>query len=188
MTQYSIDTRGGLPTEMQALLREYPRDAWPDHPNFAASIQNWMGAHQMFRKLAGIVRGDTEPYLDNDLDLPEFSCRQGLFVNLLIRNLHGHHGWEDREYFPELSRADPRFDRGLEMLEGDHQELDQLLDRITGTANRTIKLAQLEPRQVPGEAGQLLETTGKLQGFLERHLEDEEDLIVPILLHHKLRG
>ena len=62
------------------------------------------------------------------------------------------------------------------------------LDRITGTANRVIKLTQLEPAQVRDEAVQLLGATKKLQGFLHRHLCDEEDLVVPILLHHKLRG
>ena len=28
----------------------------------------------------------------------------------------------------------------------------------------------------------------KIQSLLKRHLQDEEDLIVPIILHHKLRG
>ena len=173
---------------MQALLRDYPRDAWPDHPNFAVSIQNWMGAHQMFRQLAGIVSGDTQGFLDNNLDLQDYAARLGRFGNLLVQNLHGHHTWEDRHYFPELSRADSRFDRGLEMLESDHVALDGLLDQITGSANRVIKLARLEPGQAVNDAGQLFDHAEKLKGFLYRHLTDEEDLIVPILLHHKLRG
>ena len=54
MTQ-TIQQREGLPDDMRILLRDYPREAWPDHPHFARSIQNWMGAHQMFRQLGEIT-------------------------------------------------------------------------------------------------------------------------------------
>ncbi len=188
MTQYAIETRSGLPTEMQALLREHPRDTWPGNPDFAASIRNWMGAHVMFRDLARIIRDDTERFLDKEMEQDLYVARLGYFGDRLVRNLHGHHHWEDRSFFPELSQADPRFERGLEMLESDHVALDGLLDGITGTANRLIKLDTLDPAQVPDEAGRLHETTARLGAFLDRHLTDEEDLAVPILLHHRLRG
>ncbi len=188
MTQYNIDQRGGLPIEMQTLLRDYPREAWPDHPNFARQIQNWMGAHQMFRQLSGLVKDTTESYLDADSSLDGFAEKLGVYGNLLVRNLHGHHHWEDHNFFPELMQADARFEHGLDMLESDHVVLDTLLDDITGSANRAIKLSHLDPSQVKDEAGALHGSVEKLEGFLARHLSDEEDLIVPILLHHKLRG
>lgn len=185
---HTLEKRQGLPVEMQALLREYPREAWPDHPNFARSIRNWMNAHQMFRQLAGVVSHETEGFLNRDAAPEDYAGKLGFYGNLLVRNLHGHHHWEDREYFPELARADDRFENGLEMLEGDHLALDGLLEQITGHANRAIKLAQLDPAQMPREADALHGHMTRLQGFLDRHLSDEEDLIVPILLHHKLRG
>jgi hypothetical protein len=46
----------------------------------------------------------------------------------------------------------------------------------------------MAPDQVPDEAGRLHELTQDIGGFLNRHLTDEEDLAVPILLHHALRG
>ena len=50
MTDTMTIRQGALPKDMHILLRAYPpRDAWPDHPNFARSIQQWMGAHDMFR-------------------------------------------------------------------------------------------------------------------------------------------
>ncbi|MEM7319444.1 MAG: hemerythrin domain-containing protein [Pseudomonadota bacterium] len=188
MTQLSINTREGLPTEMQTLLRDYPRDSWPGHPDFAASIQNWMGAHQMFRQLAGIIREDTELFVDNSLDREAYVTRLGRFGNLLVRNLHGHHSWEDHSFFPELSQADPRFDAGLDMLETDHQDLDTLLDGFTTHGNRAIQLHHLDPVQMHDSAHTVLELTGEIDRFLNRHLADEEDLAVPILLHYKLRG
>ena len=90
-----------------------------------------MGAHQMFRQLGAIVQEDSETFLDKGMETDRYAGRLAHFGNLLVRNLHGHHTWEDRSYFPELQAADPRFADGLEMLEGDHAELDALLDRFT---------------------------------------------------------
>lgn len=184
----TLNTRQGLPKEMQVLLRDYPRDAWPDHPNFAASIQNWLGAHIMFGRLADMVETETERHLDKNSDDADFAARLGYYGNLLVANLHGHHNWEDLQYFPELSAADSRFDMGLQMLEADHEVLDRQLHDLTHHANRAIQLAQLDPAQVQDEAAAVLSAVGGVKACLERHLPDEEDLIVPILLHHKMRG
>ena len=188
MTQTSIDTRQGLPFEMQILLRDYPRVTWPENPNLARSTQNWMAAHSMFRQLAEIITQDTQGFLDKSSDPQHYARRLAHFGNLLVRNLHGHHHWEDRDFFPELEAADPRFATGLAMLEGDHAALDALLDRFTRTANRVVQLATLEETQMADEAGPLADISAGIERFLHRHLSDEEDLAVPILLHHRLRG
>ena len=154
---YDINTRQGLPVDMQALLSDYPRDAWPDHPNFAASVQNWMGAHQMFKQLSAITLGDTEQFLNKDLDDDLYVERLGYFGNHLVRNLHGHHTWEDRSFFPELAKSDDRFLHAINMLESDHDVLDEVLDQFTSGANRVIKLATLDPAQLRDEAGKVLQ-------------------------------
>ncbi len=184
---YDINTRQGLPEDQQALLRELPRDGWQSHPNFARSIENWMGAHGMFRQLAEITLQDTEGFLNKDEDAQIYAGRLAHFGNLLVRNLHGHHAWEDRSFFPELQAADQRFEAGLEMLETDHVELDAVLDRLTRAANRVVQLASLEPAQMHDAAGVLHPELQSIDRFLTRHLTDEEDLVVPILLHHKMR-
>ena len=188
MTHTQTVRQGPLPPDMQRLLRDYPRDAWPDHPNFAASIRNWMGAHQMFRQLTALTRTETEAYLDKSRAPDDYAARLSHYGNLLVRNLHGHHGWEDHSFFPELSRADNRFDAGLDTLENDHLMLDDVLDRFTRQSNRVVKLIQLDEAQARSEAGAVHDLATGIEAFLERHLTDEEDLVVPILLHHKLRG
>jgi len=185
---YNINTRQGLPADMQALLSDYPRDAWPEHPNFAASIQNWMGAHQMFKQLSDLCKNDTESFLNNDLEGDLYVKRLGRFGNLLVRNLHGHHTWEDRSFFPEIMKVDDRFDHSINMLECDHEVLDEVLNAFTNRANRAIKLATLDPSQLYDEVGQLHAHTAAINRFLNRHLADEEEIVVPIVLHHKLRG
>lgn len=177
-----------MPAEMHDLLSQYPRESWDAHPGFKDKTKHWLGAHRMFRQLSQLIRQDIEVYLDRQKDADAFAGRFGYYGDALVRNLHGHHGWEDHEYFPELSAADPRFNAGLEILETDHADLDKVLDDFVRTGNRTLKLTQLDQQAAFDEAGKLHETAGAIEAFLKRHLSDEEDLAVPIILHHRLRG
>ena len=188
MTQYSIHTREGWPSDAATLLADYPREAWPGHPNFAQSIQNWLGAHQGFRQLGDLVRSSTEEFLDREIAPDRYARALGYYGNILVRNLHGHYTWEDRNFFPEISTVDDRLDHGLDTRESDHHALDETIETLTEQANRTIKLVQLDELQARSEAGKLHDTAAGLERFLDRHLTDEEDLIVPIVLHHKMRG
>jgi len=177
-----------LPADMHVLLNDYPRDAWEAHPGFKDKTRQWLKAHQMFRHLAEVVRADAEQYLDGNLAVDAYAAHLSRYGNALVGNLHGHHTWEDRNYFPELAAADPRFEAGLDILENDHADLDAVLGTFTLQANRAIKLAHLDATQVHDEVGHLHRTTETIEAFLARHLGDEEDLTVPIILHHRLRG
>jgi len=177
-----------MPEEMRFLLGTYPRDIWESHPGFKEKTRHWLGAHAMFRRVAERVRRDTEAVLNKEIALGDYVGRLSYFGDGLVRNLHGHHGWEDRSYFPELSAADPRFDAGLELLEQDHADLDVVLDDLTRKANRVIKLAVLDEKQALEEASAVLPAAEAIEAFLQRHLADEEELAVPIILHHRLRG
>jgi hypothetical protein len=187
LDQFDIRT-DDMPTEIQILLRAYPRDSWDAHPGFLGKTQHWLSSHRMFRKMSASVRKDTEHYLNGDTDAQDYAGRLSYRGNALVENLHGHHGWEDHSYFPELSAADPRFDASLKILEKDHAELDIALDSFTRTANRAIQLVQLDKSAAREEAGKLLGVAETIEAFLERHLSDEEELAVPIILHHRLRG
>lgn len=177
-----------MPAEMQILLNDYPRDEWPQHPGFRDKTRQWLAAHQMFRKLSKAVRLDTEEYLDGSKAADDYAGRLSYRGNALVGNLHGHHGWEDYSYFPELSAADPRFNDGLEILEKDHQALDIVLESFTDSAIRTIQLIHFGEDSARDEAGKLHSASQSIEAFLQRHLSDEEELAVPIILHHRLRG
>ena len=188
MTDLTDIRTNPMPEAMRVLLHDYPRDSWDQNPHFKRATKQWLEAHQMFRRLGKLVRTETERYLDRSRDPEDYAGRLSYYGNALVGNLHGHHGWEDHNYFPELSAADPRFDAGLEILEKDHQELDIVLDRFTRVANRTLKLIQLDEKASVNEAGELHNEAETIEAFLRRHLSDEEELAVPIILHHRLRG
>lgn len=177
-----------MPEDMHMLLRQHPRETWEAHPGFRDKTRQWLSAHQGFRSYAALLKEDAEAFLDREVPEDRFAARLSRYGGRLVGNLHGHHNWEDRSYFPELSAADPRFDAGLDLLEQDHADLDQILDAYTRQANRVIKLAHLDPGQARDETGTLHHQAQMIEAFLDRHLGDEEDLAVPIILHHRLRG
>ena len=185
--EFDIHTQD-MPAEMQLLLRTYPRDDWEAHPGFKEMTRNWLGAHQMFRRLSDHVRYETEIYINKARAPRDYAERLRRYGGMLVGNLHGHHGWEDSSYFPELSAADPRFDAGLEILEKDHAALDVVLESFTNSANHMLKLIQIDDNSARDEAGKLHSTIETIETFLQRHLSDEEELAVPIILHHRLRG
>ena len=108
--------------------------------------------------------------------------------NWLGAQPYGHHTWKDRQFFPELSSADLRSERGLDLLEKDHEVLDDILDRFTRASKRYLKLLDLDPTSAEQELGDVHTAGCHIQSLLSRHLQDEEVMIVPIILHGKLRG
>ncbi len=177
-----------MPAEMQILLADYPRESWQSHPGFREKTEQWLGAHQMFRRISATVIKDTEDYIDKIRDSQEFAERLSYRGSSLVGNLHGHHSWEDHSYFPELSAADSRFDAGLAILEKDHATLHAVLDEFTEVANRVIRHSRFDDAVARGEAGKLHAVASTIETLLQRHLGDEEELAVPIILHHRLRG
>jgi hemerythrin-like domain-containing protein len=106
----------------------------------------------------------------------------GLFVN----QLHGHHQIEDHHYFPLLRQKDVRIERGFDLLDADHHALDGILNRFVEQANGAIQGAGgPDPKAAAGLLRDGLADLGRLIG---RHLEDEEDLIVPVILIHGADG
>ncbi len=188
MTLENYTARAPMPDAQKILFQDYPRDAWSEHPNFKQKTMNWMNAHQGFKGLAEICCGAVEFGLDKKWSEEKVAQYLGYYGNMMVQSLHGHHNWEDRSFFPEIIAADSRAEAGLDLLESDHQELDMRLDTITHQANRVLKLTDLDPTQLQDELGLLQPELKALGKLLERHLEDEEDLIVPIIIHNKLRG
>jgi iron-sulfur cluster repair protein YtfE (RIC family) len=106
---------------------------------------------------------------------------------MFVNQLHGHHQIEDQHYFPVLAKKDARVARGFDILDADHHALDDHLNRFVETANGVIQglHSTPDPRDLAGEFHTSLLGLG---GLLGRHLEDEEDLVVPIILRHGSTG
>ncbi len=176
----ALDKRSGLPDALRALLEEFPRDAWEAHPNFAGLVAFWLERHMMFRQLGEALQSDVEARIDKRLDPMQHKRRLSRYGSMLVQGLHGHHQIEDAHYFPILSQREKPLQRGFDILDKDHHAMDGLLDRFSRGANAVL--------QDTGEPGVFRDELLSFQGMLLRHLEDEEDLIVPVILKHGPQG
>lgn len=189
MSDDALHHRTGLPDALRVLLDEYPRDLWQGHGAFDGLTRFWMERHLGFRDLLGTLTADTRAYLDSDIDGQTHARRLARLGNMLVDGLHGHHGIEDAHYFPMLAGLEPRLARGFDLLDADHHALDGHLHTLTRTANAHLGALAQGPGERAGQggAGALLATLEDFARFLDRHLTDEEDLVVPVILHHGLR-
>jgi len=187
LRQFDFQVRPKLPDELIFLLKDFPRENWADHPNFGHFTRYWLDSHQMFRQIASLLGKVTESYLSKNCSAQDFAERFAQNGNQFLSHLHNHHTIEDQHFFPEIRQVEKRFDLGLETLEKDHAELSELLEELAKIGNGVIGLLPTDQVGARSEAGFLYENLAKIDKNLDRHLTDEEDLIMPILLLHKLR-
>lgn len=176
----TLDQRAGLPDALRVLLEQHPRDTWPDHDNFAGLVAFWLDRHLMFRRLMQALIGDAEQAIDRRIDARTHAANLSRYGSMLLQGLHGHHQIEDHHYFPVLSAREPVLQQGFDLLDSDHHAMDGLLNRFAEGANGVI--------QGKTEPGVFRADLLSFQSMLDRHLVDEEELIVPVILKHGPNG
>jgi hypothetical protein len=177
-----LDRRTGWPAELRALAERYPREAWPHHANLGMLARLWRDRHDMFRLLGGALAAATAELREGraaaDAFRPWFVPRLQFF----LAQLEGHHQVEDLHYLPLIRVADPRLTRGFDVLEKDHEMLDARLHAVADAANAFLRAGDGDADRLRAAADVYAARSERLLTLLIRHLEDEEDLIVPLIL------
>lgn len=176
----ALASRVQLPEELRFLLAAYPRRIWGDHPNFGPTTRFYLDRHAMFREAMAVMRRLTGEALDAARPGAGFGRDFARVGSFFLRELSTHHSVEDHHYFPALVRLEPRLIRGFDILEADHHAIHHTLDRFAAEAN-----AALEGLQTADPKRALAALDAGLKGMerlLDRHLEDEEELVIPVML------
>jgi iron-sulfur cluster repair protein YtfE (RIC family) len=185
--ELALVKRDALPDALQVLLREYPRESWQTDPGFNNLIAFWLDRHIMFRRLMAEMRKGTEALLDAKMQANQFGSMVSRYGGMFVQQLHGHHTIEDQHYFPLLVTKDKRIEKGFAILDKDHHDLDEFLSDFVTRANEVIGVLG-ERTKLQDAAGRFQAELEKLEGLLDRHLMDEEDLIVPVILRYGADG
>ncbi len=183
----ALEDRARLPDPLRVLVEIYPRPGWETHPHFTALTRFWMDRHIGFRRMHGMLTGETRAFLDKARDPEAFAGGLARLAGMFLNELHGHHMIEDHQYFPRLKTLDARLEAGFDLLETDHHALDAEIHAMAEATNKVLAAVR-HGRPADTAAGGL---DARLAGFgrlLDRHLTDEEELVVPVILDHPEAG
>ena len=180
-----LESRPGLPEPLRVLVRELPREGWEAHRNFSQLTRFWLDRHLLFRDVLGRLRTGSEAFMDGQRDARAHVQETQRYAGFLLNELHGHHQIEDQHYFPVLQSLDPRLEHGFALLDQDHDALDGHIKALAETTNGFLRTAATP--EARDSAGALTTHLTEFERFLDRHLTDEEELVVPTILTYAPR-
>ena len=177
----ALGQRASLPEALRVLLEDLPKDQWQRHENFGGFTQFWLQRHLMFRQLSDMLIGEVQAFRDRQIAAADYAPRLSQVAGMFLGQLNEHHKMEDAHYFPQLSRLEPRLAAGFKILDRDHVVLDGGLHELVTATN-----AVLGEIQAGGDgqdpAAELESHLSRFAPLLDRHLVDEEELVVPVIL------
>lgn len=162
-----------LTPDLLFLRERTPREAWDKLPP-GSLARTWLAMHDSLRQGQQMLERLATHWQLKMIDAATFRDRALPVLRQHLSHLHGHHRLEDTHYFPQFRRIEPRLEKGFDLLERDHAELHAGIDVLED-------LTRLGASSADGGAQQLAEALHRVGGLLRRHLEDEEDLVIPLL-------
>jgi len=165
------------------LLKRYPRESWAS--NGSLDVAFWLEVHRRFRHECAALQGFADDYRQQRLAVRELAIVAAPRLSGLLTDLRGHHQVEDFHYFPVFRRLAPQLALGIDVLEHDHSDLDH--DALAArNALRELRAALTEGDATAALAAQqFITAASRLCLRIGRHLNDEEDLVVPLLLEQE---
>ena len=182
MQNLDLSKRNFLPREFKAFLADYPRKDWVNHSKFPDFAEFWLQRHEMFRELSAHLILLSKLTLNKEIDEDEYHKETRRYSSFILQQLHLHHKMEDNYFFPGIAKYNKKLNVAIELLETDHTKISALVNSYMNILNRCVT-----PKETLIYADNILECQRKFNKGLKRHLEDEEDIIVPAALHYGYR-
>ncbi|MDP3369085.1 MAG: hemerythrin domain-containing protein [Brevundimonas sp.] len=179
----ALAARSGLPTEFLYLRDAFPRTRW-NEAGLNPIARHWLGMHAGFR---GQQAGMANLVARWRVGGMETGVVHGALIPVLhqfLQHIDAHHRIESGHYFPAMQRIEPRIEAGIALLDRDHDEIHAHIEALV-TAGRgfhqAVTSGASEARDRLGRLAEALDLAGP---ELARHLEDEEDIVIPLIALH----
>lgn len=177
-----LNTRAGWPAELRFLLDKYPREVWPGHENLGEVARFWLDRHNGFREISGALLSATADFREGTLSPDQFRRFFAPRLQFFLQGLEGHHMVEDHHYFPVFRAAEARLLKGFDVLESDHAVLHENIVSVVKAANELLGKMEGDEDTRRTATDRYADKSDRLVQDMRRHLDDEEDLIVPVIL------
>jgi hypothetical protein len=181
-TDTSLFARTALPEDLKRLLARYPRESWGRDHSIGQMGSFWLQRHDMFRDLGGALVSAVGNMREGRMETAKFAPWFVPRLNFFLSQLEGHHQIEDQHYFPAFASAEPTLKRGFDILDEDHHLIHDLLAGNAVSANGLLQAIAEGGDALRFATDDYAAQAERLLAGLLRHLEDEEDLIIPLML------
>lgn len=175
---------GKLPPDISYVREKYPRETWDTHRNYGETARFWLQMHDMFRELGGMLKQSTHHFREGGMEPDEFRRFFAPRLKCFLGHLEGHHSIEDFQYFPLFRAHDKRLIVGFDLLEEDHEVIHGKLIASAETGQLFLQSLHQEGDARRYAADAYADNADTLLNWLPRHLDDEEDLVIPSILEH----
>ncbi len=178
--EYNVATRNGVSPSLLAGMFPADRKAWDNDPQFLGWPAHLQRLHAAISEGSARLVGGLEAILDE----PEGSVQEMMGLTGmnrlgldLVSHVHGHHSFEDANVLPGFLGRFPQLAVAIDLLETDHEFLDQALDQSEGAF-----VALRNEGASKTDVARALEQAKVLNKIINRHTYDEEDILIPAVL------
>lgn len=178
----ALASRAGLPTEFLYLRDQVPRDRWAEGLPEIASF--WLQMHGSFRGHQAYMDGLVGQWRGGG-DLHALHRQLIPALQSFLQHLDGHHRIESGRYFPMMREIEPRIGAGIDLLDRDHDVIHGVLESLFQGGLAFHQAVQGNRPDATDQAERLADVLDGGARLLLRHLEDEEDIVIPLI---QLRG
>lgn len=178
----ALGSRPSLPSSMLWLRDGLPRDRWADAA-LPGTARHWLAMHAGFRRARDAMDAAVRDHREARIDVRALHARLIPTLGGFLQHLDGHHRVESGHYFPQFRRIEPRIEAGIDLLDRDHDAIHAELEALAargGDFHRAVVVG----RPADDAAARLAEALDRAGPLLVRHLDDEEDIVIPLLARH----
>lgn len=180
----ALGSRAGLPADYLYLRQVFPRERWSAaglHP----TARHWLHMHGGFRAHQAEMGTMIEAWRAGAVDLPTLHRALIPALQRFLQHLDGHHRIESGHYFPALQRLEPRIAAGIDLLDRDHDAIHAHIEAMVRTGRALHEAVAAGAPDARDRVERLAEVLDLAGPQLARHLDDEEDIVIPLIA---LRG
>ncbi len=178
----SIETRRGLPDEWRFLARTYPREIWAGHESMGEHTKFWLTIHRSFRMMGAHLSEQSDAYESGAVTAEQFRFAMAPRLQQFLASLDHHHRIEDHLFFPKFMEAEKRLIAGIELLEADHTVIDAEVHAMIDIANALLQTNINDKDGLKRNGENFAISSRRIVKLLGRHLDDEEEIVIPLLL------
>ena len=180
--ELGIEQRDGLPEEWRFMLADYPREQWMSHSALGEHARFWLSVHRHFRMMGSHLTSLGSSFREGDMTPEKFLTTLAPRLQQFLGTLDHHHRIEDNHFFPIFMEAEKRLVKGIELLEEDHHVIDAQVHHMINVANALLQTGVEDHDGLKRAGNDFADASDKIVALLHRHLDDEEEIVVPVML------